>query len=177
MSPGSEPINVQGDVNSYKKETGHGAWVSVRRARAVDVDYIRSLSKEVFQRYGPYESMVTGWFESGITVTFLALMEEGPVGFVMLGRFERQWYLPWVSELLAIAVEPSKWRLGIGDLLVREVQRKAKETGVETLILHTAVENLPGQKLFKRCGFIPCEIKKSFYPEGQDAMMMYRDLA
>jgi ribosomal-protein-alanine N-acetyltransferase len=110
-------------------------------------------------------------------MTFLALMEGRPVGFAMLSRLKGVWYLPHVSELLAIAVEPEKWKRGIGDLLMKEIQRKAEELEVEMLVLHTAIENLPGQKLFKKYGFVPLDIKKNFYPKGQDAIMMYKDIA
>ncbi len=44
--------------------------------------------------------------------------------------------------------------------------------GVDRLILHTALDNLPGRALFKRHGFAACGVKKAFYPEGQDALMM-----
>lgn len=162
---------------NVEEETGYRDRVTVRPARAADVDYIRSLSKKVFQQYGPYENMLARWFESGIAVTLLALMEKRPVGFAMLGRLERRRYPPGVSELLAIAVEPAKWKLGIGGLLMREIQRDAKDLKVETLVLHTAVENLPGRKLFEKYGFTPFEVKKNFYPEGQDALMMYKDIS
>jgi ribosomal-protein-alanine N-acetyltransferase len=164
-------------VGSQKKKIGHKNQVTVRPAKPEDLHYIRSLGKKVFQQYGPYEEMLVGWFESGFTITFLALTERRPVGFAMLSGQKGIWYLPRVSELLAIAVEPEKWKLGIGDLLMKEVQRKAEAEGVEMLILHTAVENLPGQKLFKKYGFVPLDIKKNFYPEGQDALMMYKDIA
>jgi ribosomal-protein-alanine N-acetyltransferase len=149
----------------------------VRPARAEDVNYIRSLSRKLFHQYGPYENILALWFESDIAVTLLALMGKRPVGFALLGRLERKGYPPCVSELLAIAVEPAKWKLGVGDLLMREVLREAKELKVETLVLHTAVENLSGQKLFKKYGFTPLEVKKNFYPEGQDALMMYKDIS
>lgn len=159
-----------------QKKTGYRDWVTVRPARAEDVDYIRSLSRKVFHQYGPYENILARWFESDIAVTLLALMGKRPVGFVLLGRLERKWYPPYVSELLAIAVEPAKWKLGVGDLLMREVLREAKELNVETLVLHTAVENFSGQKLFEKYGFTPLEVKKNFYPKGQDALMMYKDI-
>jgi ribosomal-protein-alanine N-acetyltransferase len=94
----------------------------------------------------------------------------------MLGRLERQFYLPIVSEVLAIAVEPARWKCGIGHLLMKEMQKRARQIEVETLVLHTATENFPGQRLFRKCGFVPCEMKKAFYPEGQDALMMLKDL-
>jgi len=176
MFSGGHPTG-RAATGSYKKNMGDKNRVTVQPAEPVDAHYIRSLGKKVFQQYGPYEEMLVRWFESGITVTFLALMKGRPVGFAMLSRLKGVWYLPRVSELLAIAVEPEKRNRGIGDLLMKKIQRKAEELEVKMLVLHTPTENLPGQKLFKKYGFVPLDIKKNFYPKGQDAIMMYKDIA
>jgi ribosomal-protein-alanine N-acetyltransferase len=146
-------------------------------AKPGDVGYVRDLSRRVFQQYGPYEEMVTRWFDSGTTVTYLALAEKRPTGFIMLGGLRRQVPLSLVSEVLAIAVEPARWRCGIGSLLMKEIFKRAREKAVETLVLHTATENVPGQRLFKKCGFVPCRIEEAFYPAGQDALVMFKDLS
>lgn len=164
-------------MSTHKTRKSCADGVSVRPAKPGDVDYIRSLSKRVFHQYGAYEEMVTRWFDSGATVTHLALTEKRPAGFIMLGRLERQFYLPVVSEVLAIAVEPARWNCGIGHLLIKEIQKRAREIGVETLVLHTATDNIPGQRLFGKYGFVPCQMKEAFYPAGQDALMMFKDLA
>jgi ribosomal protein S18 acetylase RimI-like enzyme len=153
-----------------------GRPVSVRIARAGDVDYIRSLSRTAFHEYGPYDKMLPDWFTSGITVTLVAVLEERPVGFAMIRRIGRESRLYRVSELLAIAVEPPRRNRGIGNLLLSEIQKTACRTGVETLVLHTAIDNLPGRALFKKHGFILLDTKSSFYPKGQDAVMMYKGI-
>ena len=168
-------IETNPDFN--KRKTLHSGTVTVRPARAGDADYIRGLSKKVFEQYGPYESLLVQWFELGITVTLLALMEKHAVGFAMLRRLEHGWSLPRVSELLAIAVEPAKWRLGIGDLLMDEILKEAERLGVETLFLHTAIDNLPARILFRKHGFSEFGMKKKYYPKGQDAIMMYKDIS
>jgi [ribosomal protein S18]-alanine N-acetyltransferase len=165
------------DRKDYRRERKSlDRTVSVRIARAGDVGYIRSLSRTAFHEYGPYEETLPNWFMSGITVTLLALIEDCPVGFAMIRRIGRESRLHRLSELLAIAVEPSQRKRGIGDLLVREMQITAQRTGVETLVLHTAVDNLPGRTLFKKHGFISLTTKNGFYPRGQDAVMMYKDI-
>lgn len=169
-------VGVYDSKDSYRKRVGLGKSVSVRIARAGDVDYIRGLSRTAFHEYGPYEDMLPDWFTSGITVTLLALLEECPVGFAMIRRLGRESRLHRVSELLAIAVEPAQRKRGIGDLLLDEIQKAAHRTGVETLVLHTAVENSPGQKLFKKHGFILLDTRRSFYPGSQDAVMMYKEI-
>jgi len=160
----------------YDKRTGHRDRVALRQTTVADAEYVRSLSKKVFHQYGPYEEIVGGWFDSRNTMTILALMEKRPVGFAMVSQLEREWYSLRVSELLAIAVEPAKRGHGIGNLLMSEIERRTKVIGVETLILHTAAENLAGLGLFKKCGFMKFKIKKKFYPEGQDALMMYKGI-
>jgi ribosomal protein S18 acetylase RimI-like enzyme len=162
--------------DSRTKKTDLVTGVSVRIARAGDVDYIRSLGRTAFHEYGPYEEMLPDWFTSGITITLLAVMEERAVAFAMIRRIGRESRLRGVSELLAIAVEPRQRKRGIGDLLLREMQKTAHRTGVEALVLHTAIDNVPGRALFKKHGFILLDTKRHFYPRGQDAVMMYKDI-
>ena len=169
-------VNVRGGPSLQRKGAGHAYQVTVRSAGPADVEYVRSLGNRVFRRYGPYESILTEWFESRATVTLVALMEKQLVGFAMLGRLEREWHLTRVCELLAIAVEPAKWKLGIGDLLMNEVVGKAQRINAEILILHTAADNVRGQKLFKKHGFSVFGVKESFYPKGQDALVMYNNV-
>ena len=141
-----------------------------------DTDYIRNLSKKVFEQYGPYESILTRWLESGTAVTLLAWTDKGPVGFAMLRRFDFGWPAPPLTELLAIAVEPARWRIGIGDLLMDEIVRQAERLKVATLVLHTAIDNLPAQMLFRKHGFSELGMRKDFYPNGQDAITMYKEI-
>lgn len=156
---------------------GHRNAVTMRLAEDADADYVRCLSKKVFRQYGPYENILVDGFESGITETCLALIGKRPVGFAMLKKPGGTRYVERICELLAIAVEPEKWRLGIGDLLMTEVQRQAEEMQVDTLVLCTGLDNKPAQELFRKHGFTPLVLKKGYYPEGQDALMMYKNIS
>jgi ribosomal protein S18 acetylase RimI-like enzyme len=60
-------------------------------------------------------------------------------------------------------------------VLLREVERKATEIGIKKILLHTGTQNFHARKLFTQSGYITSEIKKGFYPEGQDAIVMYKD--
>jgi ribosomal protein S18 acetylase RimI-like enzyme len=169
-------VGVYDSKDSYGERVDLSRLVSVRIARAGDINYIRGLSRTAFQEYGPYEDLLPDWFMSGITLTLLALLEERPVGFAMIRRLGRESHLHRVSELLAIAVESAQRKRGIGDLLLNEIQKAARRTGVETLVLHTAIENLSGRELFKKHGFILLDTRRDFYPRGQDAVMMCKDI-
>jgi ribosomal protein S18 acetylase RimI-like enzyme len=42
--------------------------------------------------------------------------------------------------------------------------------------LHTAEENLSAQKLFLKNGYHPWGMEQGFYPAGQDALLMSKEI-
>ncbi len=98
------------------------------------------------------------------------------MGFVMIGALPGDRLGETRAEVLAIAVTPEFQQRGLGDELLQFAQRKVEELGEPRLFLHTAKENLAAQKLFLRNGYSSVEIKKGFYPSGQDAVMMVNEL-
>ncbi len=150
--------------------------VKIRSAGHHDAPFIAALSGEVFDQYGPYETVLPRWFLSGYAETLVALLDDRPVGFVMLGMNQGWEGSVRIAELLAIAVTPKHCHCGIGEQLMRAVLRLAETLGVEVLILHTGVLNLHAQTLFKRHGFTPVGIKDCFYEKGQSALMMKKEI-
>ena len=147
----------------------------IRPSTTSDKAFVAGLSGKVFSLYGPYRTTVSRWFESGATMTLIAMAEGGPVGFVMVGALPGDSEGETRSEVLAIAVTPEFQHRGIGRELLQAAQRNVKETGEQRLFLHTAKENHAAQKLFLRMGYRPVKAKMRFYPSGQDALMMVND--
>ena len=150
--------------------------VRIREAKVGDRGFVARLGGKVFSIYGPYREMLVGWFESGMTVTLIALLDRKPVGFAMIGHTWGDQGMDLACELLAIAVEPEKRRMGVGKRLMDETEKRAAEQGAKRLFLHTAVENIGAQKLFSAKGFRPCDIRRQFYPAGQDALLMSKEI-
>jgi ribosomal protein S18 acetylase RimI-like enzyme len=154
----------------------HGNRVHVRQAVPSDVGFIIRLSGKVFNIYGPYREMIRLWLDLDTTITFIALQEGEPAGFAMLGTIESDLTIPAVTEILAIAVGPDRQRMGVGQMLLREVEKRAASVGEKRLILHTATGNIAAQKLFMKNAYRPLETKRKFYPKGQDALMMVKEI-
>jgi ribosomal-protein-alanine N-acetyltransferase len=148
--------------------------ISIRRANLADIGFIGQLSGRAFGVYGPYRNLVPGWFESNATRTLVAVEKGKPVGFAMMGRLLDESEKENRCELLAIAVEPDVRRRGVGRMLLRAMEREADRLAERILFLHTAIDNIPAQKLFKKIGFTALSLKKHFYPSGQDAVMMMK---
>ena len=160
----------------FKKSLKHRPELGIRTATPSDRSFIANLSREVFSIYGAYEETVSEWFQSGLAVTVIAQMDGRVAGFAMVGYSVDELSLLCFSELLAIAVEPQWQGRGIGVSLLREIEAIALELNVFRLFLHTATDNVEARKLFDKCGYLPAETKKSFYPKGQDALVMFKDL-
>jgi ribosomal protein S18 acetylase RimI-like enzyme len=150
--------------------------VKIRPAKPSDSRYIAQLSESVFRIYGPYEKIISSWLESGMTVTLVALVDRKPAGFVMVSHFLQEANPQQVSELLAIAVAPERQRMGIGEKLLKEVEKKAAQMGITELFLHTAEENLAAQNLFAKNEYVLWGINEGFYPAGQNALIMSKKI-
>jgi ribosomal protein S18 acetylase RimI-like enzyme len=120
--------------------------------------------------------VISQWFQSDLATTIIGRVEGRPVGFAMIGLNEDEHPVQKVFELLAIAVEPDKRHKGIGQMLMKAVEDKASEWQGERIVLHTAEENLPARSLFTKNGFVPRGLKKDFYPAGQDALVMMKNI-
>ena len=160
----------------FGKAARQKAVVRIRPAKASDAHFVAQLGAKVFWIYGPYEDMVPQWFESKTTLTLIASMERKPVGFAMIGHLADGDNLQNVAELLAIAVEPEKQGMGIGEILIKKIEGKAAEHHVRKLFLHTAGENVSAQRLFRRVGYSPCGTRRHFYPAGQDGVEMFKEI-
>ena len=171
---------VRGEVRADRGEPEAGAHMAqasdrvvVRPSRRSDEGFIRLLSRISFSRYGSYERILGEWFVSGYALSVTAMRGGRRAGFAMLGMPAHMGYPPNLCEVLAIAVAPENRRHGLGALLMEDMLAKAQQRHAEFLVLHTAVDNTSAQRLFQRHGFMLLDTQRRFYPNGQDAVMMY----
>ncbi len=80
------------------------------------------------------------------------------------------------ADLLNIAVAPTFRGRGVGKLLLQRLIDSAKSRGVEKLFLEVRVLNGAAQKLYQSAGFSPLSVRKKYYPDGEDALVMAKNL-
>ena len=146
--------------------------IKVRSSSITDSLFIRDLSTEAFKPFGEYGDVVQNWHLSENSMTVIACHENQPLGFAMVSKPFSRYDLNNSCELLAIAIETGWQGKGIGKLLMTEIEKAALKSGTTIVFLHTAVENRNARKLFSDSGYRVWQIKKNFYPKGQDACVM-----
>ena len=80
------------------------------------------------------------------------------------------------GELLKIAVGQESRDKGIGGLLLDAFAEKAISQGAERIFLEVRISNEPALGLYRSRGFEKTRIRKRYYPDGEDALEMKREL-
>lgn len=150
--------------------------IELRYSNSTDSFFIRELSAKAFKPFGEYGDVVLKWHLSANSITVIVCHKGQPLGFAMVSKPFGRYDQNNSCELLAIAIESDWQAKGVGKLLLAGVEEAAFEANITTIFLHTAVENRNARKLFSDCGYRIWQIKKNFYPEGQDACVMAKKI-
>lgn len=65
-------------------------------------------------------------------------------------------------ELLMIAVDPEHQHAGIGQMMINELIKNARQSGVEAIFLEVRSSN-PAQHLYRKLGFVQIGERKAYY--------------
>ena len=86
----------------------------------------------------------------------------------------------WVSDeihILNVAVSPDFQRMGIGAALLNFLLRLGEQHGMRDVYLEVRSSNQPAQALYLEHGFVKLAVRKRYYRDGEDALVMHRTLA
>jgi GNAT superfamily N-acetyltransferase len=130
--------------------------VQVTRATVDDIETVAPLFDaycQFYQQPGDLDgarAFLTERLDRGESVIFLARLDDGtPAGFTQLypifssTSMQRAWLL---NDLF---VAPTARRAGVGRALLERAHVFARETNSKELMLQTAVDNIPAQRLYE----------------------------
>jgi ribosomal-protein-alanine N-acetyltransferase len=80
------------------------------------------------------------------------------------------------AEILTLAVQPEARRCGIGRALLEAAAALAAEHGAASLFLEVALRNAAARALYGAAGFVEVGARRRYYADGDDALVMRRDL-
>lgn len=80
------------------------------------------------------------------------------------------------ADVALVAVSPKRRRLGYGASLLKSLLKKLEKLGVKNVFLEVRVTNESAKNLYKKMGFSTVGIRKKYYENGEDALVMVREL-
>ncbi len=148
---------------------GAGVSFRIREAEPADLKEIYSIEKRSFS---------DPWTPSQILFEIVYRYSKGFV-IEIEGRVVAFIFAMIVSDEAHIgdfAVDPDFRRRGLGEKLLRYFLDFAKERGVKRVVLEVRKSNLPARGLYEKCGFREVGVRKRYYKNGEDAIVMERVL-
>ena len=76
------------------------------------------------------------------------------------------------AEVLNIAVAPAHRKKGYGKLLMDAMLEKARKLGALQCFLEVRESNMPAIRLYESYGFAGYGVRKRYYEDGENALVM-----
>ncbi|RTR27557.1 ribosomal-protein-alanine N-acetyltransferase [Robertmurraya yapensis] len=145
--------------------------ITLRKMVKADIDQILIIENESFATTWSRES-----FENELTKNRFALylvLEDEEVIFGYCGV----WIIVDEAHVTNIALLPNYRGKKLGETLLTEIMKVAKEKGAKSMTLEVRVSNHVAQSLYRKLGFRDGGIRKNYYTDNQeDALVMWVNL-
>jgi len=147
-----------------------GGPVVIRKALLSDFDKIVEVESSSFKR--PYPpTLLLSLLHLHSDMFYVALVDGEVVGYVVGARRR-----DGSGHVISIAVKPEWRRRGIGVKLMEALLDAFKERGLKRALLEVAASNEEAVAFYKRLGFKVIMLLKGYYPWGEDAYLMVKEL-
>lgn len=141
--------------------------MTIRIMTEQDLDGVTGLEQACFPT--PYSrEMFAKELINPISRYFVALEGETLLGYAGI------WKIVDEAEVISIAVSPAHRRQGVGRALMQALAEDCIRSGMKAIRLEVRQGNLPAQTLYTSMGFTPYGIRKKYYENREDAVLMIK---
>ena len=82
-----------------------------------------------------------------------------------------------LGHILSFAVKPSSQRKGVGTALLKKLETILKRLNMQEIILEVRLSNIGAISLYEREGFKRKAISENYYEDGEDALVMRKQIS
>ncbi len=86
------------------------------------------------------------------------------------------WNVCGEGNITNIAVKKEYRNRHIGTMLMNELLARAKEKNISAMTLEVRKSNIAAISLYKKQGFVSSGVRPGYYPDGEDAVIMWLTL-
>ena len=149
-----------------------GPGISVRDMVAADIAAVHELEVRLFPVDAwPLKMFVSELAQPETRRYLVAEAQGGIVGYAGVMCIEP------VADVQTIAVVPEYEGRGIGTALLTELISEARRRGAADVLLEVRADNPRAQQLYRRFGFEQIHVRRKYYRDGVDALIMRLELA
>ncbi|MFI6506617.1 ribosomal protein S18-alanine N-acetyltransferase [Streptosporangium sp. NPDC050855] len=144
----------------------------LRRMTADDLPAVMEIERTVFPDDAWSEGMFRGELDDQPRTRhyLVALVDDVIVGYAGLAAAGDQ------ADVQTIAVLAERRRSGVGGALLTELLAEAARRDAVSVFLEVRADNPDAQAVYHRFGFERIGLRRRYYEDGTDAIMMRKDL-
>jgi len=142
--------------------------IEIRRMQRDDLPAVLAIQSEL-----GFQNWKSGHFEAEI-----ADLKYSLPWVLIIGNIQAYMVLKILgdeAELCSIATHPSSQRCGLARTLLQKGVDVLQLGGVQQIFLEVRRSNLAAQALYRRCSFLDNGVRRQYYPDGEDALLMVRN--
>jgi ribosomal-protein-alanine N-acetyltransferase len=141
--------------------------VEVRRLVYADLPQVIAIERRAFPTPWSLAMFVLELSKpSGICLA--AMIDGRMVGYLICSRYDTVWHI------MNIAVDPQRWRQGIGSALLADLYERVGDDRAR-FTLEVRRSNGAAIRLYERDGFRAAGLRRRYYQDnGEDALIMWR---
>lgn len=98
----------------------------------------------------------------------LVMVKDQPAGFIMLRSVVDE------AEVLTICILPENRKRGLAQRLLAWCIQVGQHNGMQNLFLEVSVNNQSARALYEKQGFEKLGLRKKYYEDGSDALVLGR---
>lgn len=144
--------------------------IQIRKMDLSDIPYVYKEELKIFGKSLGEKTLYNEIMYNDMSRYFIALVNNKRAGYV------GSWLTLPNAEILNLFVSEYYRGLGIGLLLMDEVIMVCNDNEIENLTLEVRVSNEYAVKLYEGLGFKQGTIRKKYYQNGEDALLMVLEL-
>ncbi len=144
----------------------------LRQMTVDDLPAVMKIERETFPLDAWSEGMLRGELDDQPRTRHyvVALVDDEIVGYAGLSAAGDQ------ADVQTIAVSAIHRRAGIGGAMLTELLAEAVRRGAQSVFLEVRADNPDAQAVYDRFGFERIGVRRRYYEDGTDAIMMKKDL-
>ncbi|NNF05524.1 MAG: ribosomal protein S18-alanine N-acetyltransferase [Candidatus Eisenbacteria bacterium] len=145
--------------------------ITIREMVSEDLPQVTALERQIFPDPWSADAFRSELSGKSYSFPFVAVDEAGTIVAYMVS-----WIVVDEAHLGNIAVIPSHRRRGIARLLMDRLVSEANAHNARLVTLEVRVSNRNAIRLYEQYGFYPFMIRKRYYENGENALVMVKPL-
>lgn len=140
--------------------------LKIRPMLPKDLNQVHDIFKTSIKSYWSIDELMNE-FTNEVAFYLVATYNEEVIGFC------GAWIVLEEVQITNIAIKENYRKLGIGEILLKEFIKKSSEKGGDVVYLEVRVSNNTAISFYNKLGFLKMGVRKKFYSDKEDALLMY----